>query len=196
MAAPIPAIYRFFTEHLGGEPSKTFVSRTGEVWFDPANNEIRFSDGITPGGQPLNVPAVTVASTSITTPTLNASNINIQGISSDNYTLDDISNATDGFKNTFTPTFNQQTVSFNSPYNLEVTINGLIQSPFNLYSDIVWQSMFVPSNKGFTLDPSGNIKFANSVPKGSNVIIRTRFGSIKSIKNIYPFKAVDILMGY
>ena len=197
-------IYRFFTDHIGGSDTSitanTFVSKNGEAWFDPKSREIRFSDGVTPGGLPISLgnnalQTTSLTTTSLTTSTLNVSSISINGISSDNYTLDDISNATDGFNGTFALTFNQQPVSFNSPYNLEVFVNGLAQKPFNLYSDVVWQSLTLPANKGFTLD-SGKIKFSSSIPSGSSVFIRTMFGSVKSSTNIYPFKALDIIMGY
>jgi len=179
------AIYRLFTEHLGGQNSSTFVSRIGEAWFDTAVNEIRISDGVTPGGLSLSFKTLT-ASNSITVGTS----------SSDNYTFDDISFAADGLKNTFALKYNQQTVSFSNPYNLDVSINGLVQTPFIPYTtSLMWQSMILSATKGFTVDTSNNIKFSSSVPSGSNVLIRTRFGNTKSVKNIYPFRPLDIMMG-
>jgi len=179
------SIYRFFTEHLGGQNSSTFISRTGDAWFDPAINEIRFSNGVTPGGLPLTLRNLTVSNT-----------ITVGTSSSDNYTFDDISFATDGLKNTFALKYNQQTVSFSNPYNLDVSINGLVQTPFIPYTtSLMWQSMILSATKGFTVDTSNNIKFSSSVPSGSNVLIRTRFGNTSSVKNIYPFRPLDIVMG-
>jgi hypothetical protein len=179
------SIYRFFTEHLGGQNSSTFISRTGDAWFDPEINEIRFSNGVTPGGLALSFKNLTVSNT-----------ITVGTSSSDNYTFDDISFATDGRKNSFTLKYNQQTVNFSNPYNLDVSINGLVQTPFIPYTtSLMWQSMVLTANKGFTVDTSNNIKFSSSVPSGSNVLIRTRFGNTSSVKNIYPFKPLDIVMG-
>jgi hypothetical protein len=177
------AIYRLFTEHLGGQNSSTFISRVGEAWFDTSVNEIRISDGVTPGGKPITITS------------LAANSITLNGVSSDSYTFDDISFSADGFKNTFPLTYNQQKVTITSPYNLDVSVNGLTQNPFVAYSNLMWQSLILPANKGFSLDSLGKIKFSSSVPRGSNIIIRTRFGSIKSTNNIYPFKPLDIMMG-
>ena len=201
------SLYRIFTEHLGTESASTFISKSGDVWFDPANNEIRFSDGVTPGGNPISLGnnalytnslnVSTIYSSALTTSTLNVSNnITLAGVSSDNYTLDDFSFATDGFVNTFPLTFNQQPVLFNSPYNLEVFVNGLAQKPFVLYDGITWQSFFIASTKGFTIDTLGNIKFSSSVPQGSSVMVRSTMGTVKTTKNIYPFKPIDILLSY
>jgi hypothetical protein len=184
------SIYRFFTEHLGGQNSASFISRTGDAWFDPAINEIRISDGTTPGGLPL------TATNFVVKNLIASNNITVGTSSSDNYTFDDISFATDGRKNTFALKYNQQTVSFSNPYNLDVSINGLVQTPFIPYTtSLMWQSMILSATKGFTVDTSNNIKFSSSVPSGSNVLIRTRFGNTSSVKNIYPFRPLDIVMG-
>ena len=117
------------------------------------------------------------------------------------YELDDISNYTDGRSNSFRLTYNQANVSIVSPFNLLVTINGLTQSAFdmNLYNSYgaLWSSYVLGSYKGYTIDwLSGNIKFASVPPINSQIIMRTVVGSPASTTKQYPFKAVDILLGY
>ena len=43
------AIFRLFTEHLGGTQSNNFIGDYGDVWFDPIDGQMRFANG-TPGG--------------------------------------------------------------------------------------------------------------------------------------------------
>jgi hypothetical protein len=191
------SVYRIFTEHLGAEKPSSFISKSGDIWFDPANNEIRFSDGITPGGKSISLGNNTLSTNSLTLSSLSVSNtITLAGISSDNYTLDDFSFATDGFVNSFPLTFNQKQVSLNSPFNLQVFVNGLAQKPFILYDSITFQSSFMGSTKGFTIDTFGKIRFSSSLPQGSSVMVRTSFGTVSTTKNLYPFKPIDILLGY
>ena len=127
---------------------------------------------------------------------VNANKIYVNGTSSDIYDLDDISYATDGRKNTFALKYNQTTVSANSPFNLMVTINGLVQPAFDYKYDTFWLANVLTASKGYCLDNSGNIKFADSPPQGSQILIRTVFGSVPANKKVYPFKPLDILMGY
>jgi len=113
------------------------------------------------------------------------------------YDLDDISNYTDGFQNSFSPTYNQTIVSIASPWNLLVTVNGLVQPAFQANAEVVWQSQVLPANKGYTIDQTtGNIKFADSVPAGAQVLARTVVGNPNATTKKYPFKPLDILMGY
>ena len=117
------------------------------------------------------------------------------------FEFDDISNAADGFKNTFPLTWNQQTVSVSSPSSLLVSVNGILQNGFDPKYDIVFMSGVLTASRGYTIDASGNptsngyIKFADSLPQGSQVLIRSQFGAPYSSNKVYPFKPLDILMG-
>ena len=117
------------------------------------------------------------------------------------YELDDISNYTDGLSNSFKLTYNQANVSIGSPFNLLVTINGLTQPAFDftLYNSYgaLWGSYVLGSYKGYTIDStSGNIKFANVPPINSQIMMRTVVGAPANTTKRYPFKAVDILLGF
>ena len=115
----------------------------------------------------------------------------------DIYDLDDISNYTDGFTNTFPLTFNQSTSTVVSPFQIRVSVDGVIQSAFDYNYDIVWFSHTLPVSKGYTIDLSGNLRFADSPSMGAQVQIRTVGPRASSHTNkIYPFKAADILLGF
>jgi len=120
----------------------------------------------------------------------------------DIYDLDDISYVTDGFTTVFPLTYNQSTVSIPSPFNILVTINGLIQPAFDYKYDTVWLSNILTASKGYCIDISGNpasngyIKFADAPPIGSQILMRTVAGSVPAIPKTYPFKPLDVLMGY
>jgi len=139
-----------------------------------------------------------VVANNILFPSANAQNSSVVAYSSSNiYDLDDLSYAADGYKNTFLLTYNQQPVSIPSPFNLMVTVNGLIQPAFDYKYDTVWLSYMLTASKGYTLDNSGNLRFADSPPADSQILVRTVAGSVPpSNKKIYPFKPLDILMGY
>jgi hypothetical protein len=83
-----------------------------------------------------------------------------------------------------------------------VTINGLIQPAFYSKYDTVWLSNVLTASKGYTIDLSNNpttnnyIKFADSPPQGAQIEIRSVAGSSPSSVKIYPFKPLDVLMGY
>ncbi len=47
------------------------------------------------------------------------------------FEFDDISNATDGYKNTFPLTFNQVRMNVYSPFSLLVSVNGILQNGFD-----------------------------------------------------------------
>lgn len=134
--------------------------------------------------------------------TLTANSITFAGGSSYIYDLDDISYKTDGFTNTFPLKYNQTAVSIPSPFNLLVTVNGLIQPPFDYKYDTVWLSNVLTASKGYCIDNVGNptsngyIKFADCLPQGSQVEIRTVVGSPASTMRKYPFKPLDVLMGF
>jgi hypothetical protein len=112
------------------------------------------------------------------------------------YDLDDISYSADGFTNLFPLTYNTSNVSVPSPWNLMVTIDGQTQAAFANNYDMVWLSSVLSASKGYTLDDSGNIKFARTVPQGSDILIRLVPGITNVNTKVYPFKPTDILMGY
>ena len=120
----------------------------------------------------------------------------------DVYDLDDITPTTDGFTNTFRLSYNDATITVPTPWNLSVTINGITQPAFDYKYDTFWLANVLTASKGYCIDTSNNsttngyIKFADSPPADSQVQIRTVAGSIPSQKKIYPFKPVDIFMGY
>jgi len=120
----------------------------------------------------------------------------------DVYDLDDISYKTDGFTNTFPLTYNQNNVIIPSPFNLVVTLNGLIQPAFDYKYDTFWLANILTASKGYCIDTSNNvtsngyIKFADTPPQGSQILVRTVAGSIPATKKTYPFKPLDVLMGY
>jgi hypothetical protein len=43
-------IYRLYVEKLGAAPPSSFVGNKGELFYDPNIGDIRYSDGVTPGG--------------------------------------------------------------------------------------------------------------------------------------------------
>jgi len=118
------------------------------------------------------------------------------------YDLDDISFKSDGFTNTFKLSYNQTAVTIPSPFNLMVTVNGLVQPAFDYKYDTVWLANVLTSSKGYTIDISGNpttngyIKFADCPPQGSQILMRTVVGNVQTTKKVYPFKPLDVMMGY
>ena len=112
------------------------------------------------------------------------------------YDLDDISYLTDGITNIFPLTYNTANVSVASPWNLMVSISGLVQAAYANTQETVWLSYVAAAPKGYTLDSNGNIVFADSVPAGSDVMIRVVPGTPAQNTKVYPFRPVDILMGY
>jgi len=43
-------VYRIFVEKLGSENPTAFVGNKGELFYDPNDGNIKYSDGVTPGG--------------------------------------------------------------------------------------------------------------------------------------------------
>jgi hypothetical protein len=105
---------------------------------------------------------------------------------------------TDGFTTTFPLQFNTSTITVPSPWNLMVTVSGITQRAFANTDgyDYVWQSAVLPGSKGYTLDSSGNIDFADAPPAGSDLSIRVVPGIPNTNTKVYPFKPTDIMMGY
>ncbi len=110
------------------------------------------------------------------------------------YDLDDISYLTDGVTNKFPLTYNTENVSIYSPWNLLVSVSGLVQSAYANTQETVWMSYVTSAAKGYTLQ-EGNILFADPVPAGSDVMIRVVPGTPAQNAKVYPFRPTDILMG-
>jgi hypothetical protein len=109
----------------------------------------------------------------------------------DLYELDSISPA--GGENTYTPTFNYDTVSVTDPFRLLISVNGVMQSAYVHNTEYVHNNYLLASRTGYTIDYDGKIKFTESLPEGSDVIIKTTAGTTKSTTRKYPFNALDIL---
>jgi len=111
----------------------------------------------------------------------------------ESYELDDISFLTDGFKNTFPLTFNYQSVNITNPFKLLVTVNGIIQSAFINNLD---DPSLLGLTDGYTIDYDGNIKFSESLPSATKVVIRVIPGSVTQTKiKYYPLSPSSILLG-
>lgn len=118
------------------------------------------------------------------------------------FDFDDVSYLTDGITNTFPLRWNGSRVTCNSPFTISVTVNGALQPAFDYKYDTVWLANILTSSKGYTIDISGNpttngyIKFSNSVPINSQILVRTVLGSPQTSIKTYPFKPLDIVMGF
>ena len=114
------------------------------------------------------------------------------------YDLDDVSYMTDGFTTTFPLQYNTNTVTVASPWNLMVTVSGITQRAFANTDgyEYVWQSAVIPGSKGYTLNSSGNLNFADAPPVGADLNIRVVPGVPNANTKVYPFKPTDIMMGY
>jgi len=112
------------------------------------------------------------------------------------YDLDDITSLIDGMTNTFNLTYNGENANITTPFNIQVTLDGVIQSGFINASENVWFSHVLSGSKGYTVTSDGKLKFADNPQLGSEVLIRTSYGTTTLQSNrIYPFKPVDILVG-
>jgi len=116
----------------------------------------------------------------------------------DIYDFDDISYYVDGFTNTFALTFNQSPVALASPFNIIVAIDGAVQPAFDLGYELVWGSNILPASKGYTVDINGNLQFAECPSMGSQIQVRSSVSVSPTphTKKVYPFKALDIMMGF
>lgn len=113
------------------------------------------------------------------------------------YDLDDLSTYTDGFRITFSPTYNLSSVSITHPNQLTVAVNGVLLPSFvqTANTEIVWQSYVFAAYKGYTIDSTGNIKFAEAPPSGSQLYARTTGSAVNTTIKTYPFKPIDIMAG-
>lgn len=107
-------------------------------------------------------------------------------------TIDDLSNYFNGYNSRFLPTYQGFPVTLQNPFNLLLTIDGIIQSVGS--PDYVWQS--VMPRVGFRIDNDGYIAFPEAIPVGSSFDARVLVGSaITTQTKVYPFKAMDIVLG-
>jgi hypothetical protein len=111
------------------------------------------------------------------------------------YDLDDITNYIDGFQNSYPLTYNQTPVSITNPWAIAVTIDGIDQPAFVTNNDVIWQSQVLTSYTGYTV-VDGNIKFADPPPVGSAIEIKTQAATNQPATKVYPFRPLDVLMGY
>ena len=111
------------------------------------------------------------------------------------YELDDLGTAVTGIENTFTPTFNQETVTLYTPYQLNVSIDGIPQPAFLYNTEYAWTSDVLTSRSGYTIDYDGNVKFSEAIPMNSTIVARVISGRQSQTKlKKYPFSALDIVM--
>lgn len=115
--------------------------------------------------------------------------------STEAYDLDDISNYTDGYTNTFVPTYNGTQVSISNAWNLDVSVNGFRQPAFRYNSDVVWGGYALTASRGYCLDYAGNVRFADSVPQNSQVLMTVKPGTNTQKIKTYPFSPLDIMLG-
>ena len=111
------------------------------------------------------------------------------------FDFDSIDNYVDGKTGTFTLNYNRIKTTVNTPWNLDVYVNGIRQPAFKYNGDTVWQGMALPANKGYTLDYTGNIKFADALPNKSTVTISSKVGTNSLSTKRYPFNPLDIALG-
>jgi hypothetical protein len=106
--------------------------------------------------------------------------------------LDNLQYQFDGIENRYYPTNGGDIQTITNPFRLLITLNGIIQNIS--YPEIVWGTPF--SFDGITVDSDGYIVFSEVPPAGSTFTGRIEVGpATQSTTNIYPFKAMDILLG-
>jgi hypothetical protein len=149
-----------------------------------------------------------IANVTISANTINSSAAQINGVDiatvnnindiNNVYDLDDISGYTNGIRQVFTLSYNLSNVTLSSPWQLSVAVNGIPLPAFNSSpnASIVWQSYVFPANKGYTLGSNSTIKFTEAPVARSDVYLRKQPGSTPSVIKIYPFKPIDIMIGY
>jgi len=112
------------------------------------------------------------------------------------YDLDDITSKIDGNTNTFDLTYNGESANITTPFNIQVTLDGVIQPGFINASENVWFSHVLAGSKGYTVTSDGKLKFVDNPLPDSQVLIRTTYTTTTLPSNrVYPFKPVDVLLG-
>lgn len=106
--------------------------------------------------------------------------------------LDNLQYSFDGITSRFAPRNNGIFQSITNPFRLLLSLNGVIQNIS--FPEVVWGTPF--SYDGVTVDSDGYIAFSEVPPKGSTFFARIQAGPVtQTTTNIYPFKAMDILLG-
>jgi hypothetical protein len=106
--------------------------------------------------------------------------------------IDDLANYFNDLNSRFLPTYQGATIELKNPFNLLLTIDGIIQSVG--YPDYVWQS--VMPRVGFRIDNDGYIAFPEAIPAGSTFDGRILVGSAETQQTkVYPFRPMDIVLG-
>ena len=176
-------------EDLGvtGDTSLNTLSVSGEAVFNDAT--FNGSVGTLDISTAITVPAPTqpthAATKNYVDSLLNQASVEIT-------TIDDLSNYFNGYNSRFLPTYKGLPVTLQNPFNLLLTIDGIIQSVGS--PDYVWQS--VMPRVGFRIDNDGYIAFPEAIPVGSSFDARVLVGSATTTQTkVYPFKAMDIVLG-
>lgn len=106
--------------------------------------------------------------------------------------LDDISNLFNGINTRFVPKYQGSQITIANPLRLLLNINGIMQ--YIDFPDYVWMSGY--PRRGFFVDSEGYLQFSEPVPAGSEFDGRLMSGTITTTRTrVYPFKALDILLG-
>ena len=106
--------------------------------------------------------------------------------------LDNLQYKFDGVESRFLPTAQGVTQVISNPFTLLLSVNGIIQSVS--LPEYVWGTPFTMD--GFMVDSDGYIAFSEVPPAGSTFFARIMTGpTTNSSNNLYPFKAMDILLG-
>jgi hypothetical protein len=106
--------------------------------------------------------------------------------------IDDMRYQFDGIDSTFVPRYNGEFVTILNPLRILLTLNGTIQTVN--FPEYVWGSPL--SRDGFMVDSDGNFAFSEPPPAGSTFDGRVMAGTDDNSKTkVYPFRAVDILLG-
>jgi hypothetical protein len=123
-------------------------------------------------------------------------NASVALLASVGWDLDDLSRLTDGVRTTFPIQYNLTNVTVQGTASLLLEIDGKIQPSFANTYDVTWQSQIFAMNKGFTLTPDGQIQLVIPPRSGADILLRVVTGSENSTVRRYPFKPIDIIMGY
>ena len=122
------------------------------------------------------------------------------------YDMDDL--YPDGYNNLFVLKYNNSVVYPPNPWAIQVELNGMSQKAFIYNSEVFWLSQVYASNKGYivvtantyvkTSDSFANnvLRFAEAPPLGSEIFVRYNGGINNLTTKIYPFKPLDIMMGF
>ena len=178
----------------GNVYSAAYFYSNGSPFLSSSYGNVQMLANLATSGNPVTFGSNIAVSGNITT-----AGISINGVglltSTEVYDLDDISNYTDGLTNTFRPTYNGSAVTVTNAWNLDIFVNGVNQPAFKYNSDLVWGGYALTASKGYCIDYSGNVRFADALPATSQVSITTKLGTNTQTTKTYPFKPLDIMLG-